>query len=483
MSRAATKPSSKTARKHAAEKNGQRSTLVERKPPAEPERNAVFDELGFPKDPDNLYLQTVEVMLKAADMMDIPHWVKIILAQPQSEIMVHFPVKMDDGSHRLFKGYRVQHNNALGPYKGGLRYHPDVHLDDVKSLALLMTMKCSLVRIPFGGGKGGVKCDPRALSRDELMRMTRRFCAAIFHYIGPDYDIPAPDVNTNAQVMAWIADTYAGLAEANKNLWDSVRVVTGKPVEIGGSLGRDKATGQGVVDTLVELLPSLGLNVKGMRFSLIGYGNVGSWTGRILAKLGAKLVAVMDHTGAIRNDGGIDTESLAAYVARNGGIGGFENGGGAGSGSGRKSSQGATAITTEEFYRTPVDVLVPAALEQMIKDREARWIDCKVVAEGANAPTTPAGDRVLQERGIEVVPAILANAGGVTVSYFEWVQNKTCTSWDAEEVDKKLNQHMVAAARRTLVARQRYECDMRTAAYIAAIDHIAKAYTIRGIFP
>ncbi|MEX2219763.1 MAG: Glu/Leu/Phe/Val dehydrogenase [Phycisphaerales bacterium] len=445
------------------------------------ERDPVFDELGFPKDPDNLYLQTVEVMLQAADMLELPHRIKIILAQPQSEIMVHFPVRMDDGHHKLFKGYRVQHNNALGPYKGGLRFHPDVHLDDVKSLALLMTMKCSLVRVPYGGGKGGVKCDPRALSQDELMRVTRRFCAAIFRYIGPDYDIPAPDVNTNAQVMAWFADTYASLDENGKNSWDSMRVVTGKPVEIGGSLGREKATGQGVVDTLVELLPTLKINVQGMRFSLIGYGNVGSWTGRILTKLGAKLVAVMDHTGAIRNDSGIDSEALAGHVAKNGGVGGFEKG--AGSGAGTRGGQGVTLISTEEFYKTPVDVLVPAALEQMIKEKEARWIDAKVVAEGANAPSTPGGDRVLIERGIEIIPAILANAGGVTVSYFEWVQNKTCTSWDLEEVDRKLNQHMVAAARRTISARQKYECDMRTAAYIAALDHIAKAYTIRGIFP
>jgi glutamate dehydrogenase (NAD(P)+) len=454
-------------------------TTMTKSPKVKPDRDPIFDELGFPKDPDNLYLQTVSVMLQAADLLEMPHWIKAILAQPQSEIMVHFPVKMDDGEYKLFKGYRVQHNNALGPYKGGLRFHPDVHLDDVKSLAFLMTMKCSLVRIPYGGGKGGVKCDPRSMSKDEVMRVSRRFAASIFRYIGPDYDIPAPDVNTNAQIMAWMADTYASLDGNGKNSMDSMRVFTGKPVEIGGSLGREKATGQGVVDTLVELLPSLKISVQNMRFSVIGYGNVGSWTARILAKLGAKLVAVMDHTGAIRNDAGIDTEALAVHVARTGGVNGF----GASSGSGGKSAQGADAITTEDFYKTQVDVLIPAALEQMIKDREARWINAKVVAEGANAPTTPAGDRVLTERGIEVVPAILANAGGVTVSYFEWVQNKTCTTWDLEEVDRKLNQHMVAAAHRTLAARKRYECDMRTAAYIAALDHINKAYQIRGIFP
>ncbi len=443
------------------------------------ERDPVFDELGFPKDPDNLYLQTVEVMLKAADLLGTPHGVKCILAQPNSEIMVHFPVRMDDGEFQLFKGYRVQHNNALGPYKGGLRFHPDVHLDDVKSLALLMTMKCSLARIPYGGGKGGVKCDPRKLSQGELMRVSRRFCASIFRYIGPDYDIPAPDVNTNAQIMAWMADTYASLDGNGKSSGDSMRVFTGKPVEIGGSLGREKATGQGVVDTLLELLPTLKVEAKGMKFSVIGYGNVGSWTARILAKHGAKLVAVMDHTGAIRNDAGIDTEALAVHVGKNGGVAGF----GAGSKSGGKTAQGAQAISNEEFYKTKVDVLVPAALEQMIKDKEAKWIDAKVIAEGANAPTTPAGDRVLEGRGIEVIPAILANAGGVTVSYFEWVQNKTSTAWDLEEVDRKLNQHMVAAARRTLLARQKYGTDMRTAAYIAALDHIDKAYAIRGIFP
>lgn len=452
-----------------------------RPPLPDGQRNPVFDELGFPKDPDNLYLQTVEVMLHAAEVMGLPHRVKIILAQPQSEIMVHFPVRMDDGHHRLFKGYRVQHNNALGPYKGGLRYHPDVHLDDIKSLALLMTMKCSLARIPYGGGKGGIKCDPKQLSRDELMRVTRRFCAAIFRYIGPDYDIPAPDVNTNAQVMAWFADTYASLAESGKNSWDAVRVVTGKPVEIGGSVGRDKATGQGLVDVLLELLPTLKLKLEGMRFSLLGYGNVGSWTGRLLTRLGAKLVAVMDHTGAIRNEGGIDAEALAEHVSRTGGLAGFERG--VSTSAGTRTAQGGTAISTEEFYRTPVDVFVPAALEQMIKEREARWLQAKVVCEGANAPTTPAGDRVLLERGIEIIPAILANAGGVTVSYFEWVQNKTCTTWDLEEVDRKLNQHMVAAAHRTLAAKQRFHCDMRTAAFIAALDHIAKAYEIRGIFP
>lgn len=429
-------------------------------------RDPVFDELGFPKDPNNLYLQTVATMLQAADIIELRHRVKIILAQPKNEIMVHFPVRMDDGHHRLFKGYRVQHNNALGPYKGGLRFHETVHLDDVKSLALLMTMKCSLVRVPFGGGKGGVKVNPREHSLGEMERVTRRFCSAIMNMIGPEYDIPAPDVGSNAQTMAWFADTYM-MSNEGKSALDGLRVVTGKPVEFGGSLGREKATGQGVVDTLVELLPEVGLDVRGMRVSVLGYGNVGSWAGRILYDMGAKIVAAADHTGAIRDDKGLDAHALAEHCMVSGGVKGYPG----------------DAISTDEFYQTPVDVLVPAALEQMITDREARMIDAKVVAEGANAPTTPAGDRVFSERGIEVIPAILANAGGVTVSYFEWVQNKTSSYWDIEQVDRELNRHMVMAARRTVLARQRYKVDLRTAAYIAALDHIGKAYTVRGIFP
>jgi len=442
----------------------------------------VVEELGFPKDPNNLYLQTVMTMLKAAEIIELRHRVKIILAQPKNEIMVHFPVQMDDGHHRLFKGYRVQHNNALGPYKGGIRYHHDVHLDDVKSLALLMTMKCSLVRIPFGGGKGGVKVDPRSVSANEIMRITRRFTTAIANDIGPDYDIPAPDVGTTAQMMAWMADTYQSISGPGARSNDAMRVVTGKPVEIGGSLGREKATGQGVVDVCKEMLPEIGIPISGMRVSILGFGNVGGWAARIFQDLGAKVVAVMDHTGALRNDEGIDCNALADHVRDTGGVAGFDKNETL-TGSGSRSSAGATVISEEEFYKTPVDLFVPAALEQMIKEQQSEWLNCKVVAEAANAPTTPPGDRVLASRGIEVIPAILANAGGVTVSYFEWVQNKSNVTWDAEQVDRELNRHMVMAARRTNLARQRYNCDLRTASYIAALEHIGKVYSVRGIFP
>ncbi len=431
----------------------------------------VFDELGMERDPDNLYLQTIDAVLHAADVISLPHHVQLILAQPKNEIMVHFPVKMDSGHYQLFKGYRVQHNNALGPYKGGLRYHPHVSLDDVKSLAVLMTMKCSLVRIPFGGGKGGIKCDSKALSSDELCRVTRRFVSAIAPQIGPDYDIPAPDVGTDAQVMAWFADTYANIA-TGLDRGQAMAVVTGKPVEMGGSVGREKATGQGVIDVLAELLPEVGLSMKGSRLSLLGYGNVGSWTGKLWAERGGLVTAAMDHSGAVYNPKGLDAAALADHVREHRGVAGFE-----------KSRSGAERITVDQFYSTEVDVFVPAALEQMITPERARQLKCKIVAEAANAPTTPAGERVLLERGIEILPAILCSAGGVTVSYFEWVQNKTQTSWDLEKVDDELNRHMVMAAQRVQKARSKYGVNMRTAAYIAALERIAQVYALRGIFP
>ena len=433
---------------------------------AETSSNGILHDVGLPDDPNNLYTQTVGAMLHAAEIMDLPRYLRLILAQPKNEIMVHFPVKMDTGKYELFKGYRVQHNNALGPYKGGLRFHHDVHLDDVKSLAFLMTMKCSLVGVPYGGGKGGIKVDPRKHSATEMERIVRRFTAAIAHQIGPDYDIPAPDVGSNSQHMAWIADTYTFLSEIGGH--NPGAVITGKPIEYGGSLGREKATGQGVVDTLVEMLPELKLKPETSTFSVLGFGNVGSWSGRIFQDKGAKMIAVADHTGFIRNDKGIDANDLSTHVQQKGGVAGYAK---------------ASAISKEEFYKTKVDVFIPAALEQMIQEPEATILDCKVVAEGANAPTTPAGERILQKRGIEILPAILCNAGGVTVSYFEWVQNKTFQGWDLEKVDRELNKHMVKAAGRTRDARRRFNCDLRTAAYAAALDRLQKAYEARGIFP
>jgi glutamate dehydrogenase (NAD(P)+) len=400
--------------------------------------------------------------------------------RPKRTLSLHFPVEMDDGSVRIFRGYRTLHSNILGPGKGGVRYHPRVTAREVEALATLMTWKCSLIRVPFGGAKGGVKVDPRALEGDELMRVSRRFITAISKQIGPDVDIPAPDVGTTAQIMAWFADTYMNIS-GRQSKHDGMRVVTGKPVEFGGSVGREKATGQGLVDVVAEMLPNMGMPLEGLKVSVLGFGNVGSWAGRLLEERGAKVIAVMDHTGAIRNDHGIDTQLLGQHCAETGGVAGF--GKGAKTEAGSNSSGSAEAISEEDFYRTQVDLFVPAALEQMINERTAGWLDCKVIAEGANAPTTPAGERTLLRNGIEILPAILCNAGGVTVSYFEWVQNKSSTMWDIETVDTELNKHMVLAARRTMLAKHRYECDLRTAAYIASLENIGKVYALRGIFP
>lgn len=427
----------------------------------------LFHELDLQYDAGNVYYQVITTALEAADRIGLPHRLKLILAQPRNEIMVHFPVRMDGGDFRLFKGYRVQHNNVAGPFKGGLRYHPDIQLDHVKALAALMTMKSALARIPFGGAKGAVKVDPRSLSQDELMRLTRRFTHALGANIGPEYDIPAPDVGTNAQIMAWMADTYVNLNEPQKRL-DGQGVVTGKPLEFGGSPGRDKATGQGVVYVLEELLPQLGFSLNDLSFSLIGYGNVGSWTGRILTGLGARLTAVLDHTGGIRRETGIDVEGLARHVGKQGGVAGFPD---------------VEAIDADAFYRTPVDVFIPAALEQMVDRSRADQLDCRVVAEAANAPLTPEAERRLLERNVTVLPAILCNAGGVAVSYLEWKQNRQAETWELHQVDAALKSTMVRSAHRVLEAERRYDCGLRLAAYIAALEYIGHVYDLRGIFP
>ena len=427
----------------------------------------IFHELEEIYDEHNLYFQTIGSVLEAANALDVPHRLKLILTQPKNEIMVHCPVEMDDGSWQLFKGYRVQHNNVLGPYKGGIRYHPEVKLDEVKTLALLMTMKCALARLPFGGAKGALRIDPGTVSKDELMRVTRRLTSALGDNIGPDYDIPAPDVGTNSQVMAWMADTYINFAESSSKV-TARGVVTGKPLEFGGSAGREKATGQGLVYVLDALLPGMGIELDKVSCSLIGFGNVGSWTARLLQKRGTTLKAVMDHTGAILNETGIDAEALAQHVKANGGVHGFAD---------------ATAVSNETFYSTPVDLFIPAALEQMVDLKHAKRMQCKVLVEGANAPTTPNAERYLLEKGVEVLPAILCNAGGVTVSYFEWKQNRQSETWDEELVDQRLKKIMTRSAERVLKMSKHLNCNMRIASYASAIEHIDKVYEMRGVFP
>lgn len=427
----------------------------------------LFAELEEYYDQHNLYFQTVSSVLEAADALDVSHKLKLILSQPKNEIMFHCPVQMDDGTWQLFKGYRVQHNNVLGPYKGGIRYHPEVKLDEVKTLALLMTMKCALARLPFGGAKGALKIDPHAVSKNELMKVTRRLTAALGSNIGPDYDIPAPDVGTNSQIMAWMADTYINFAESSRKV-TARGIVTGKPLEFGGSAGREKATGQGLVYVLEELLPGMNMQIEKLSFSLIGFGNVGSWTGRLLQAKGSTLKAVMDHTGAIHSDAGIDAEALATYVRNTGGVKGYPD---------------ATAVDNATFYATPVDLFIPAALEQMVDLEHAQHMQCRVLVEGANAPTTPRAEHHLLKKGVEVLPAILCNAGGVTVSYFEWKQNRQSETWEEAFVDEQLKIVMTRSAQRVLEMAKRLNCSMRTASYAAAIEHINKVYDMRGVFP
>jgi len=404
---------------------------------------------------------------KAADLMRLDPSIRKILATTTNEIVVHFPVKMDDGRVEMFTGYRVQHNNVLGPFKGGLRYHPAVDIDEVRALATWMTWKSAIADIPFGGAKGGIQCDPSKYSRSELERLTRRFAFALGSNIGPEYDIPAPDVNTNAQTMAWILDTYLSMMspqERNR----CVHVVTGKPVEAGGSLGRDKATGQGVVYCIEQWAKDRRFDLSKATYFVQGFGNVGSWTAKLLKPLGATLVAAEDHTGAIANAAGIDPEALSAHVAARGGVAGFP---------------GAKAVDHKTFMATQADIFVPAALESQITKGTAPLLNVRLVAEGANGPTDLDGDRILTEKKIDLVPDVLCNSGGVIVSYFEWLQNKRSESWDLEEVDAKLERRILGGYERVKAAASEFDTDWRTAAYVVALRRLHTVYTRRGIFP
>lgn len=422
-----------------------------------------------PQDPASLFAMAVGSVNRACDVVGAPEFVKAILGQPKNELMVHFPVRMDDGHYKIVKGYRIQHNNILGPYKGGMRYHPDLSLDDAKGLSVWMTMKCALMRLPFGGAKGGVKIDPKTLSAPELMRLTRRFTSALGGNIGPEYDIPAPDVNTNGQIMDWMMDTYLN-THGEQNRQALSHVVTGKSVCCGGSEGREKATGQGLCYVLLEMLEEFGLHAADLRFSVLGFGNVGGHAARILESHGGVLRAVMDHTGAIAARDGLRAADLAAHVAKRGGVSGF-------------AGPGVQAISRQEFYAMPVDVFIPAALERMIDVPVADMLACRIVAEGGNGPVTAEAAARLRERGIELLPAILCNAGGVTVSYFEWVQNKMGVHWPLMHVDNELRKTITLATRRVRLAAHQYGVDFKTAAYCVAIEHVTNAYQQRGIFP
>lgn len=415
----------------------------------------------------NVYESVCQQFNKAADLMKLDPDVRQILSRTTNEIIVNFPVKMDDGRIDIFTGYRVQHNSALGPYKGGLRYHPLVDINEVRALATWMTWKSAIMNIPFGGAKGGIQFDPTECSFNEIQRITRRFTFALGSNIGPEYDIPAPDVNTNAQIMAWILDTYLS-TQPPQERQRSTHVVTGKPVEAGGSLGRDKATGQGVVFCIEQWAKERKFRLKGATYAVQGFGNVGAWAAYLMKRHGSKLLAVEDVTGAIRNESGIDADDLIAYVQKANGVKGYPK---------------AKPISHLDLFKTRADIFIPAALENQITAETARFLRVKVVAEGANGPTDLNGDASLWRRKIDVIPDILCNAGGVVVSYFEWLQNKRSEFWDLEEVDTKLHRKLIDAYGRVRDVAKEFKTDWRTAAYIVALRRLQTVYSERGIFP
>jgi glutamate dehydrogenase (NAD(P)+) len=405
---------------------------------------------------------------KAADLMNLDEGVRKILSSTNSEIVVNFPVKLDNGKIEIFTGYRVQHNAALGPYKGGLRYHPTVDVEAARALAMWMTWKTSLAGLPYGGGKGGIQIDPTKYSQNELERITRRFTFALGDNIGPEYDIPAPDVNTNAQMMAWIADTYMGTrSPAERSACQ--HVVTGKPAGAGGLEGRDRATGYGVVITLKEWAKSAGTTLKGKKYIVQGFGNVGHWAAHFMALEGAVLVAVQDASVTLYNADGIDPVALLKYAQNNNdAIVGFS---------------GAKEMDRSGFFGVDCDIVIPAALGNQITEANAGDIKAKVIAEGANGPLSVDGEAILLEKGVAIIPDILCNSGGVIGSYFEWLQNRNGEIWVMEDVLSKLEHKLADAYSRVARTASEYATDNRTAAYIEAMKRIEVAYKQRGIFP
>lgn len=397
---------------------------------------------------------------RAAHIMSLGTRIERLLETPSREVKVAVSLEMDNGELQTFIGYRVQHDNSRGPFKGGLRYHPHVDPDEVKSLASLMTWKTAVIDVPFGGAKGGITVDPRNLSANEVERLTRKFVDRIHDVIGPQIDIPAPDVNTNAQHMAWIYDQYS------KVHGHSPAVVTGKPPELYGSLGREAATGRGVAIATREILHALGRDMKGTTLAIQGFGNVGTWFARIATQMGAKVTAIGDITGAVRNKDGIDVEAAISHVRETGGIKGFG---------------GGDAFPADEILLEPVDVLVPAALGNVITKENAKDIRAKIIVEAANGPTTPEASDILEAREVLLVPDIYANAGGVTVSYFEWVQNLQQFTWTEEHVNEQLEARMKRAFDTLWRVATERKVSLRTAAFIVAIGRVGKARALRGI--
>jgi glutamate dehydrogenase (NAD(P)+) len=399
----------------------------------------------------------------AADHLGLEPDLRAILRSPQRELSVRFPVKRDDGSVEVFTGYRVQHNVARGPAKGGLRYHPQTDLDDVRALAMWMTWKCALVEVPFGGAKGGVTCDPGAMSSKELEALTRRFATELEGTIGPLSDIPAPDVGTNAQTMAWIMDTVS-----MHRGYSVPGVITGKPLAIGGSAGRADATGQGVVYCIEDTAERLGIDLRGATVAVQGFGNVGGATARLLHRRGARIVAITDVTGGAANPAGLDVPQVTRYLQEHGTISG---------------APGSRSVTNEELFALDVDVLVLAALENQVTAQNAHRVRARILAEGANGPTSPEADPILQERGVVVIPDILCNAGGVIVSYFEWAQNRAALAWTRDEVNERLRRQILAAAGQVADRVAADGIPPRLAAHAIAVERVAEATRLRGLYP
>lgn len=401
-----------------------------------------------------------EQVKRAVEALKLEPAVYEILKQPQRFLEVSFPVVMDDGSVKVFTGYRSQHNDALGPTKGGLRFHPDVYADEVKALSMWMTFKCSVLGLPYGGGKGAVKCNPKELSTGELERVSRGFIQAISQIIDADKDIPAPDVYTNPQIMAWMIDEFSKIRE--KNVFG---LLTGKPLIIGGSKGRNEATGRGCVVVAKAAAKKLGIKVEGARVAVQGFGNAGSVAARLLHEAGAKVVAVSDSKGGIYNEDGLDPVAVNAFKAKTTTVVGFP---------------GSKTITNNDLLTSDVDILIPAAFENQITEANAKDVKAKIISEAANGPTTPEADEILHQKGIMVIPDILASAGGVTVSYFEWVQNLMNFYWTEEEVNNRLEQMMIQSFETVYDMHVKEKVSMREAAFMVAVKRVADAMRVRG---
>jgi len=399
----------------------------------------------------------------AAERLNLDDGMRRVLREPRREFTCHFPVHLDDGSVQVFTGYRVQHNLGRGPAKGGIRYHQDVSLDEVKALAMWMTWKCAVVGIPYGGGKGGVIVDPKKLSKKELEALTRRFFTEIEILVGPEKDIPAPDVNTNAQVMAWMMDTYSMHAG-----YTVPGVVTGKPISLGGSEGRNEATARGTVFCIIEAARHIGIELKKAKVAIQGFGNAGSIAAQLITEEGATVVAVSDSTGGIHDPNGLDVRRVIQWKQEHGTVQGYP---------------GAKDVSNADVLEVECDILIPAALENQITERNAGNVKARLVAEAANGPTTPEADEIFWKKGTWMIPDILCNAGGVTVSYFEWVQDLNRDHWSEQVVNDKLREIMVRAFQEVLAVARREQCYMRTAAYLLAVERVGNAMQMRGLYP